>query len=159
MLASSREGILASLRDEDLVLDVGGWAKPFARADWVLDLMPYETRGVYGESGTAEERFNAETWVARDICARVQRADNLRLVVDQVGPAKKVLAKHGWTVEEQDLLEVELADKPGALGEAAKKQGAAGVNIQHVFVGTAGARKSTLFLAVSDLKAAMKVLR
>jgi hypothetical protein len=25
----------------DVVLDVGGWGRPFKRADWVLDLMPY----------------------------------------------------------------------------------------------------------------------
>ena len=73
MLSASRERILERLGDEDLVLDVGGWAKPFPRADWVIDLMPYETRGLYDydrEAARAEERFSAETWVCRDICAR-----------------------------------------------------------------------------------------
>jgi Methyltransferase domain len=55
---------------DGLVLDVGGWGKPLARADWVLDLMPYETRGLYGRDGAGPERFSAETWVQRDICAR-----------------------------------------------------------------------------------------
>ncbi len=31
--------------DDARVLDVGGWAAPVNRADWVIDLMPYETRG------------------------------------------------------------------------------------------------------------------
>lgn len=64
--------MLARLSDDDLVLDVGGWARPFARADWVLDLLPYETRGLYGyEQGARdEERFTDRTWVTRDICAR-----------------------------------------------------------------------------------------
>jgi hypothetical protein len=54
--------------DEAVVLDVGGWAKPLLRADWVLDLMPYETRGMYGTSGSGAERFTADTWIQRDIC-------------------------------------------------------------------------------------------
>jgi len=58
------------LPDDALVLDVGGWAKPLPRADWVLDLLPYETRGLYGEESSEPERFSAATWVQRDICDR-----------------------------------------------------------------------------------------
>jgi hypothetical protein len=67
MLAES----VARLPAEGLLLDVGGWAKPLARADWVLDLLPYETRGLYGRIGAAEdERFGPDTWVRRDMCDR-----------------------------------------------------------------------------------------
>ena len=52
--------------------------------------------------------------------------------------------------EEREVIEIELADKPGALAEAAAKLGRAGVNITHVFVGTGLARKATVFLGVSD---------
>lgn len=69
MLPGSQERILARLADDDVVLDVGGWAKPFWRADWVLDIQPYETRGLYGEAqNPAKERFGAATWVVADIC-------------------------------------------------------------------------------------------
>lgn len=69
MLERSSRTILARLPDDALVLDVGGWGSPFERADWVLDLLPYETRGLYGyDRSTAKERFRAETWVQRDIC-------------------------------------------------------------------------------------------
>jgi hypothetical protein len=68
MLAASRERILADLPRDALVLDVGGWAKPLARADWVLDLMPYSTRGLYGEPDPDPERFTEATWVVRDMC-------------------------------------------------------------------------------------------
>ena len=54
------------LPEEGLLLDVGGWASPLARADWVIDLEPYETRGLYGKPPT--ERFTAQTWVEHDIC-------------------------------------------------------------------------------------------
>jgi SAM-dependent methyltransferase len=71
VLGANREAILARLRDEDLVLDVGAGASPFPRADWVLDLMRYEDRGLYGEpSDPSRERFTPDTWVVRDICDR-----------------------------------------------------------------------------------------
>ncbi|HEX8105071.1 MAG TPA: methyltransferase domain-containing protein [Solirubrobacteraceae bacterium] len=70
MLAGSRRRILERLPDTALVLDVGGWARPFPRADWVLDLMPHATRGMLGSDGPGPERFSERTWVERDICAR-----------------------------------------------------------------------------------------
>jgi hypothetical protein len=83
----------------------------------------------------------------------------IRMVVDKVGPAKRALAARGWDVEESDVVELELADKPGALADAAAALGEAGVNIEHVFVGVGGARKATVFLGVSDIRAAVKALR
>lgn len=62
--------ILERVGSDALVLDVGAWGKPFRRADWVLDRMPYETRGLYGFDGDGPERFSAATWVQRDICDR-----------------------------------------------------------------------------------------
>ena len=71
MIAASRARLLEQLSDSETVLDVGGWALPLARADWVLDLMPYETRGSLGREGApGDERFGADTWVTRDICER-----------------------------------------------------------------------------------------
>jgi hypothetical protein len=62
--------ILERVGTEGSVLDVGAWGKPFRRADWVLDRMPYETRGLYGFDGDGPERFDVSTWVQRDICDR-----------------------------------------------------------------------------------------
>ena len=71
ILAANEQRILDELAGGALVLDVGGWADPFARADWVIDLMPYETRGLYGGKPDPErERFSAQTWVVRDVCDR-----------------------------------------------------------------------------------------
>lgn len=71
MLDASRTRLLERLGDGDLVLDVGGGASPFARADWVIDLLGYEERGLYGPAlDPARERFSAATWVKRDMCAR-----------------------------------------------------------------------------------------
>src|SRR6476469_899592 len=70
MLEASVPRILERLGPDDVVLDIGGWYRPFTRADWVLDLMPYETRGAGGRDGPADERFTRETWIQRDICDR-----------------------------------------------------------------------------------------
>lgn len=70
MFEPHRDQLLARLPDDAQVLDVGGWAAPFERADWVIDLMPHETRGLYRHSDPGLERFSADTWVVRDICDR-----------------------------------------------------------------------------------------
>lgn len=76
MLEKNVHRILEMLSDDDRVLDVGGWACPFNRADWILDVEPYETRGFYEKVGLPKsqagerERFAKATWVQRDICDR-----------------------------------------------------------------------------------------
>jgi len=70
VIASSVEWIAREVDDDALVLDVGGWAKPFRRADVVLDQMPYESRGLYGFDGEGTERFDEASWICRDICDR-----------------------------------------------------------------------------------------
>lgn len=73
MLERSRRQILELLGEDQLVLDVGGGGSPFARADWVIDLLAYEERGLYGPPpDPAAERFTAASWVQRDICDREQ---------------------------------------------------------------------------------------
>ena len=70
------EAVLASLKPTDKVLDIGGWACPFNRADYVMDSEPYETRGYYRtfggvpSQGGEVEHFTRETWIQRDMCAR-----------------------------------------------------------------------------------------
>lgn len=82
----------------------------------------------------------------------------LCLVVDKLAAANKLLAARGLKPEEEEILEVQLANKPGTLGDVAKVLGDAGVNIRYVFAGTDRGRKATVFLAVSDLGAALKAL-
>lgn len=66
--------MLAALPEEAIVLDVGGWAEPHPRADWVIDIGPYATRNYYAERlrderRTVAERFTHETWIQHDVCA------------------------------------------------------------------------------------------
>ena len=81
MLAQNSQPILERLESTDLVLDIGGWGHPFNRADYVLDLEPYETRGYYNRTfarnkpippiGGSVEHFSRETWIQRDICDKM----------------------------------------------------------------------------------------
>jgi len=71
VLEASAQRIVKLLPDEALLLDVGGAARPFPRADWILDLEPYEARGQLGWQGDpAAERFGPQSWVQRDLCER-----------------------------------------------------------------------------------------
>jgi Methyltransferase domain len=70
VLERSAQRILDRVGSADLVLDIGGWWRPFTRADWVMDIMPWETRGHYGHQGPLPERFDRDRWIQRDICDR-----------------------------------------------------------------------------------------
>jgi len=70
------EAILAMLRPDDVVVDIGGWACPFNRANYIIDSQSYETRGFYSTfggpaaQGGSREFFTAATWIGRDLCDR-----------------------------------------------------------------------------------------
>ena len=113
--------------------------------------------GMLGEvaGALAEKKINL-----RAVNAWVEGTEGvIRIVTDKTAAAKKALAARGWNAEELEVVEIEVADKPGTLAEKAAALGRAGVNITHVMVGTAGARKATVFLGVSDIAAAMKAVR
>ncbi|HEY6003403.1 MAG TPA: ACT domain-containing protein [Anaeromyxobacter sp.] len=84
----------------------------------------------------------------------------VRLVVDRPAAARKIFASHGWKTTEDEVVEVTVPDQPGALGAVAERLGRSGINIQYAYVGTAkSAQKVNLYLAVPDVKAALKALR
>jgi hypothetical protein len=104
-----------------------------------------------GEKGIAIRAFMAAVMDGRGF---------IRVVVDKPAAAKRIFAAHGWKVTEDDVVEVTVADRPGALGEVADRLGEAGVNIEYAYVGTAkSARNVNLYLAVADVKAAVRALR
>lgn len=67
MLKRNVNLVLERIAASDLVLDIGGWFQPFNRADYVLDLMPYETRGFLGSLGPEKEYFAKDTWIIHDV--------------------------------------------------------------------------------------------
>jgi hypothetical protein len=75
VLETTRERLYAGISDDAVVLDIGGWADPFERADWMIDIGSYDSRGLYERVGWTDasrtheaERFSERTWIQRDIC-------------------------------------------------------------------------------------------
>lgn len=62
--------VLDRIQPSHRVLDVGGWGSPLARADVVLDIMPYETRGRALGPEPAGERFSKSSWIIHDVGSR-----------------------------------------------------------------------------------------
>ena len=113
-----------------------------------------------GKLGEITAALAAKKVNLRAINAWVEGTEGvIRLVSNKAAAAKKVLGGMGIMAEEKDVLELELADKPGTLADVTTKLGKAGINISHVMIGTAPARKCTVFLGVPDLKAAAKAAR
>lgn len=84
----------------------------------------------------------------------------VRVVVDKPAVATKVFRANGWDTTVDEVVEVTMPDRPGALGRIADKLGAAGINVQYAYVGTArSASKVHLYLAVADASRALKALR
>src|SRR5881628_3766170 len=104
--------------------------------------------GMLGEVGSAlgAKKVNIVAFMA----TVADSHGTVRMVVDKPAAARKVFAAHGWRVTEEEVLAVTLSDSPGALGRVASKLGRAGVNIDYVYVGSAGsARKLNAYLGVS----------
>jgi hypothetical protein len=65
--------LLEFIPDDANVIDVGGGAAPFPRADYVIDSLPYVERG-FGSSGNIHEklqitpRYSADRWIQADLC-------------------------------------------------------------------------------------------
>jgi hypothetical protein len=110
-----------------------------------------EVADALGEKGVSIRAFMATTLDARGF---------IRVVVDRPAAAKRILTRHGWKITEDEVVEVTMSDRPGALGAVADRLGRAGVNVHYAYVGTArSANKLNLYLSVSDVAAALRALR
>lgn len=67
VLKNNVDLIFKLIDSNDVVLDIGGWAQPFNRANYIIDIMPYETRGFFGCLGAKKEFFSKETWIYHDV--------------------------------------------------------------------------------------------
>lgn len=64
------ELVMEAISPKDKVLDIGGWYKPFNRANYAVDINPYKTRGAGGCIGNVEEHFDEKTWIQMDVCSK-----------------------------------------------------------------------------------------
>jgi hypothetical protein len=114
--------------------------------------------GILGEVASAlgAKKVNIVAFMGSNVEGR----GAIRLIVDKPAAAKKVFTERGWQATEEDVVQLTLGDKPGALGQAASMLGAAGINIQYAYTGSAkSTAKINTYFAVPDVAAALKVLR
>jgi hypothetical protein len=84
----------------------------------------------------------------------------VHLMVNSPAKAKKVLEDLGIRCTEEEVLRITLPDRPGALGDAGTRLGAANINVEYGYGSVAeGSKKAEIVLAVSDLAGATKALR
>jgi hypothetical protein len=84
----------------------------------------------------------------------------VRLVVNSGETAKKVLDTLALRYIEEDVLSVQVSDRPGALGKLTRKLADHNVDVKYAYGSIQkGAGKATIILAVSDVQAAAKVLK
>jgi hypothetical protein len=72
--------------------------------------------------------------------------------------AKKALAPLGFGIEEKDVIQVEVPNKPGELQKVAEKIASAGIDIEYMYATTGGGKATCVFKTADDQKA-MKVIR
>ncbi|MDQ7786664.1 MAG: hypothetical protein RDU01_03570 [Thermodesulfovibrionales bacterium] len=80
------------------------------------------------------------------------------LITSSNAKAKKALGKLGIPVEEEDVVLVELPNRPGALQQVAKKIADSGINIQYMYATAASGKTSTGVLATDNDAKAVKVI-
>jgi len=84
----------------------------------------------------------------------------IRLVVNNLDAARKVLAGLGLKYAEQDVIAVRVSDKPGALGKLTRKLSDHNVDIKYCYGSILkGSGEAIIVLAVSDVAAAAKVAK
>jgi hypothetical protein len=84
----------------------------------------------------------------------------IRLVVNSPETARKVLDALALKYTEEDVITVQVSDRPGALGKLTRKLADHGVDVQYAYGSIQkGIGKATIILAVSDMEAASKVMK
>jgi hypothetical protein len=84
----------------------------------------------------------------------------IRLVVHSGDTAKKVLDVLGLKYVEEDVLAVQVSDRPGALGKLTRKLADQNIDVKYAYGSIQkGTGKATIILAVSDVEAASKILK
>ena len=93
------------------------------------------------------------------ICAYVLENNAFfNLITSSNTKAKKALAPLGFGIEEKDVIQVELPNKPGELQKVAKRIADAGIDIDFMYATTAGGKAACVLKTADDQKA-MKVIR
>ncbi len=80
------------------------------------------------------------------------------LTTNSNAKVKKALATLGVIIEERDVVEVEVPDKPGELQKIAKKIAEAGVDIEYMYATASSGKKETCIFMTADNPKTIKVI-
>lgn len=84
----------------------------------------------------------------------------IKFIVDKFEPAYRKLKQKGFTVSLNEVLAIELVDKPGGLYEVAGILAKKRINIENAYVLILGSRKKAfLIVDVNDVEKARKLLK
>ena len=87
------------------------------------------------------------------------KAQAARVLAVDVAAARTALKKAKIPFSEEEVLNVELDNKPGAFGEFAGKLALKKINITHAYATTAPFARAGVVVAVSDIDKAMAALK
>ena len=82
----------------------------------------------------------------------------VRMIVGDTKRALDLLERAGLRVIEATLLRIEASNRPGALGEVCARLARAKINIQYLYGSVGISTRACLYLRVSDVARAKKVL-
>jgi len=98
---------------------------------------------------------NVSALVAPEIRGR----GKVRLLVDNPDKAKEALSAAKLRFSEEEVIAMELDNRPNSLGEVAEKLAQAKINIKYAYAtATEGTAKATVLLSVPDVAKALTVL-
>ena len=84
----------------------------------------------------------------------------IRLVVDHLDTAQKVFDQLGLQYSEEQVLNIRLSDKPGALGKVTRKLAESGIDVRFAYATILkGAGHANIILGVSDVEAAAEIAK
>ena len=93
------------------------------------------------------------------ICAyAMENTAYFMLTTDGHAKARKALGSLGAQVEEKDVVEVEMPNKPGELEKVAKRIADAGINIEYVYGTARTGKTATCIFKTADDGKAIKVI-
>ncbi len=123
-----------------------------------LSVIVENKRGALAELCTklAEKAVNIAGLMAPDQPGLVP----VRVVVNHAEAAKKVFDQMGLKYTEDQVIDVRVSDKPGALGKITRKLADHGIDIRFAYATILrGAGQANIILGVSDVAAAAKIVK
>jgi hypothetical protein len=82
----------------------------------------------------------------------------VRVMVDDLAGAREALRRGRYRFSEEEVLDVELDNRPGAFGELAGKLAKAKINIRYSYATTSAFARARVIMAVPDAERALAIL-